>query len=61
MKLELSDPEVSQLLTILGNTRDFPWSVTNPLLMKIGEQARIKQTTNSQEMPINAEELRIKQ
>lgn len=56
----------NQVMSIIGNTRDFPWTVTNPLLMELGKQLEtqlptIKQTTNSQEMPINAGEIRIKQ
>lgn len=34
----LEDTEWAQLMTIVGNTKEFPWVVTNPLLMKLGQQ-----------------------
>ena len=65
MKVELNRDEWQQILTVLGNTRDFPWSTTNPLLMKIGTQLQQQdgssKQTNSGEMPINTGEIGVKQ
>jgi hypothetical protein len=36
--VELSDTEWQQLINILGTTKEHPWVMTNPLLMKIGQQ-----------------------
>lgn len=46
---ELTKDEWQQLLTILATTKEWPWTVTNPLLMKLGQQLDSKQQTNSQE------------
>lgn len=48
-----------QILNIVGNTRDFPWTITNPLLLELGKQIEPQQAGrgNSKEMPINIEEV----
>jgi hypothetical protein len=65
MIVDMTNAEWTQVMTVLGNTRDFPWSVTNPLLMKIGQQLQHQQVvhkqTNSEEMPINIGENVVKQ
>jgi hypothetical protein len=65
MVVDLTNAEWNQLMTIIGNTRDFPWSATNPLLMKIGQQLQLQQLagkhTNSEEVPINIGENAVKQ
>lgn len=65
MIVDLTNAEWSQVMTILGNTREFPWAATNPLLMKIGQQLQHQQAvhkqTNSEEMPINIGETGVKQ
>jgi hypothetical protein len=65
MQVELSRDEWQQVLTVLGNTRDFPWSTTNPLLMKIGTQLQQQdgnsKQTNSEEMPMNIGPNAVKQ
>lgn len=32
-----------QILNIVGNTRDFPWTITNPLLLELGKQIEPQQ------------------
>jgi hypothetical protein len=62
--VHLTKEEWDKIMTIIGNSRDFPWIYTNPLLMRVGEQLnhqKIPATTNSEEMPMNAEEIRVKQ
>jgi hypothetical protein len=64
MVVDLTNAEWNQVMTIIGNTRDFPWSATNPLLMKIGQQLQLQtgsKPTNSEEMPINIGEIGVKQ
>lgn len=34
----LTSDEWGQVMNILATTKDHPWVVTNPLLMKIGQQ-----------------------
>ena len=49
--INLSDGEWQQILNILG---DVPWRISNPLLMKIGEQLQRQQqpaSGNSGQMP----------
>jgi len=36
--VSLEETEWSSVMAILGNTKEFPWVVTNPLLMKLGQQ-----------------------
>lgn len=38
MIVDLEKQDWDQIMSIIGSTRDFPWTVTNPLLMKIGQQ-----------------------
>lgn len=63
--VDLTPQEWNQVLTIIGNTRDFSWSITNPLLMKLGRQLErqmpINKQTNSEEVPINIGEMGVKQ
>lgn len=52
-----------QIMNIVANTRDFPWTITNPLLMELGKQIEPQQGArgNSKEMPINIGETGVKQ
>jgi len=34
----LDEGEWASVMAILGQTKEFPWVVTNPLLMKLGQQ-----------------------
>lgn len=61
MHVELNRDEWQQVLTIIGNTRDFPWATTNPLLMKIGQQLQAQEQTNSGETRINIDQTGVKQ
>jgi hypothetical protein len=54
IQLELSLAECQQLLAILAGTRDFTWSQTNPLLMKIGEQMRLQMQPQAPDRPQTA-------
>lgn len=47
-RVELTAEEWQQVLGIISEA---PWRVANPLLMRIGEQLRVQQSTNSQEVP----------
>jgi hypothetical protein len=38
--VDLEENEWGALMNILATTKDWPWTATNPLLMKIGEQLR---------------------
>lgn len=40
MHVDLTEQEWGQLMNILATTKEWPWTVTNPFLMKIGEQLR---------------------
>jgi hypothetical protein len=44
--VELTEQEWGQLMNILATTKEHPWVVTNPFLMKIGEQLRIQHQPN---------------
>lgn len=44
--------EWQQVMNILGTTKDHPWVVTNPLLMKIGGQLQL-QDPQAQPLPSN--------
>lgn len=48
--VKLEAAEWTQLMTILANSQGFAWSVTNPLLMKIGQQLQPQQA--GQEPPL---------
>jgi hypothetical protein len=48
--VHLDDEEWQRVLAIIAGA---PWNVANPLLMKIGEQLRHQQVTNSGEVPAN--------
>jgi hypothetical protein len=37
-KLEFSEQQIQQLTNMLANTREWPWVVTNPLLVAITQQ-----------------------
>ena len=56
--VELNEEEWRQLLNILGTTKEWPWVITNPLLMKIGQQ--LNKQTNSGEMPIASPQASVK-
>jgi hypothetical protein len=62
--VQLTEEEWQKVLLIISNTRDFPWTTTNPLLMRMGEQLN-KQTvgkqTNNAEMPVDKGEVHVKQ
>jgi hypothetical protein len=36
--VSLDDAKWQQVLNIIGNSTGFPWAITNPLLMEIGQQ-----------------------
>ena len=40
--VNMDEADWQVLLNILATTKEWPWTVTNPLLMKIGEQLRAK-------------------
>lgn len=48
MIVELSEQEWQQLLFVLGNAegKGINWSLTNPLLMKIGQQLQAQATAS---------------
>jgi hypothetical protein len=52
--VQLEDEEWQRVLTIIAGA---PWNVANPLLMKIGEQLRHQQATNSGEVPVKSAQL----
>jgi hypothetical protein len=52
--VQLDDEEWQRVLTIIAGA---PWNVANPLLMKIGEQLRHQQVTNSGEVPVKSAQL----
>jgi hypothetical protein len=52
--IHLDDEELAKVMAILAQA---PWSVANPLLMKIGEQLRRQQVTNSGEVPVKSAHL----
>jgi hypothetical protein len=52
--VHLDDEEWQRVLTIIAGA---PWNVANPLLMKIGEQLRHQQVTNSGEVPVKSAQL----
>ena len=45
--LNVDENEGQMLLNILGTTKEWPWTVTNPLIMKIGQQLRQQQQKGS--------------
>jgi hypothetical protein len=49
--VQLDDEEWQRVLAIIATA---PWNVANPLLMKIGEQLRRQQSTNSGEVPVKS-------
>ena len=61
--VEMSDNEWNQLINLLGNK--CLWIEANPFLMKIGQQLQRQQSmnkqTNSGEMPINIDQMGVKQ
>jgi hypothetical protein len=52
--VSLDDEEWQRVLSIIATA---PWNVANPLLMKIGEQLRHQQVTNSGEVPVKSAQL----
>jgi hypothetical protein len=52
--VHLDDEEWQRVLTIIAGA---PWNIANPLLMKIGEQLRHQQVTNSGEVPVKSAQL----
>jgi hypothetical protein len=52
--VQLDDEEWQRVLSIIATA---PWNVANPLLMKIGEQLRHQQVTNSGEVPVKSSHL----
>jgi hypothetical protein len=48
--VRLDEEEWQRVLSIIATA---PWNVANNLLMKIGEQLRQQQVTNSGEVPVN--------
>jgi hypothetical protein len=49
--IQLDDEEWQRVLAIIASA---PWNVANPLLMKIGDQLRHQQVTNSGEVPVKS-------
>ena len=45
----LAEQEWQALINVLANTREHPWVITNPLLMKIGQQ--LQEQTPVNQMP----------
>jgi hypothetical protein len=52
--VHLDDEEWQRVMAIIAGA---PWNVANPLLMKIGEQLRHQQVTNSGEVPVKSAQL----
>jgi hypothetical protein len=52
--VKLDTEEWQKVMTIISSA---PWNVANPLLMKIGEQLRHQQVTNSGEVPVKSAQL----
>jgi hypothetical protein len=52
--VRLDDEEWQRVMAIIAGA---PWNVANPLLMKIGEQLRHQQVTNSGEVPVKSAQL----
>lgn len=44
--VDLPEQDWQQILSILGTTKEFAWVVTNPLLMKIGQQLQPQQPSS---------------
>ena len=36
--IQLTPAEAQQILAILAQTKDFPWTVTNPLVVRLSQQ-----------------------
>jgi hypothetical protein len=55
--VELTDQEWQQVMNILATTKEHPWVVTNPLLMRIGGQvqAQAPQPIRSTPQPTTTE------
>lgn len=49
----LEKNEWQVLMNILGTTKEHPWVVTNPLLMKIGGQLQLQEPQAQPAMPTN--------
>ena len=54
MTFTFEDAEAQTLLNILANATGYSWAVTNPLLMKLGEQMRQQQAATQIQPPWNA-------
>jgi hypothetical protein len=52
--VRLDDEEWQKVMAIISSA---PWHTANPLLMKIGEQLRHQQVTNSGEVPVKSAQL----
>jgi hypothetical protein len=52
--VSLDAEEWQKVMAIIAQA---PWNVANPLLMKIGEQLRHQQVTNSGEVPVKSAQL----
>jgi hypothetical protein len=52
--VQLDDEEWQRVLAIIATAS---WTVANPLLLKIGEQLRHQQVTNSGEVPVKSAQL----
>lgn len=50
--VELDAAEWQQVMTVLGGSTGFPWTLTNPLLMRIGQQIQ-EQTAGAERIPAN--------
>ena len=49
--IDLTYNEWGQVMNILATTKEWPWTITNPLLMKIGDQLRVQHAPIMQPRP----------
>jgi hypothetical protein len=56
--VHLSNQEWGQVMMVLANAegKGVNWSLTNPLLMEIGNQLRVRAMTQGPQQPLSAEE-----
>ena len=58
--VELDATDWNMIVNILASTKEWPWTVTNPLLMRLSSQLQ-PQHGNSQQMPAAQAEVGDKQ
>lgn len=59
MQVDLTEAEWGQLMQILATTKEWPWTITNPFLMKIGDQLRNQSAIMQQPRPGNGPEKEV--